>query len=170
MRFASARPVRQQQLRLRRPEQCRVCSIELPGGHHGDLEPGSENRDVPGCNAPEVATDVSTPIDPDVAGASALRKHRRLHDARPPRPRHRREGQDLAILYCTGIGLSFADRWLALAVYVGVALMWLVPDRRAERQVSTVPAKPGSRGNSYARTGQAEPSWRIAAVLNAAQP
>jgi hypothetical protein len=26
--------------------------------------------------------------------------------------------------------------------YVGVALMWLVPDRRVERHVSTVPRKP----------------------------
>ena len=53
-------------------------------------------------------------------------------------------GQDLKgrispLLYCLGIGLSFVDRWLALAVYVGVALMWLVPDRRLERHVSTVP-------------------------------
>jgi hypothetical protein len=38
--------------------------------------------------------------------------------------------------------LSFANRWLAVAVYVGVALMWLVPDRRVERHVSTVPEKP----------------------------
>ena len=45
-------------------------------------------------------------------------------------------------LYCLGIGLSFVDRWLALAVYVGVALMWLVPDRRVERHVSTIPRKP----------------------------
>jgi hypothetical protein len=44
-------------------------------------------------------------------------------------------------LYCLGIGLSFAERWLALAVYVGVALMWLVPDRRVERHVSTAAAK-----------------------------
>jgi hypothetical protein len=27
-------------------------------------------------------------------------------------------------------------------VYVGVALMWLVPDRRVERHVSSVPVKP----------------------------
>jgi uncharacterized membrane protein len=44
-------------------------------------------------------------------------------------------------LYCVGIGLSFAARWAALAVYVGVALMWLVPDRRVERHVSRPPAE-----------------------------
>jgi uncharacterized membrane protein len=46
------------------------------------------------------------------------------------------------LLYCLGIGVSFADRWLALAVYVGVALIWLVPDRRVERRVSAASAKP----------------------------
>jgi uncharacterized membrane protein len=45
-------------------------------------------------------------------------------------------------LYCLGIGLSFVNRWLAVAVYVGVALMWLVPDRRVERHVSTIPKNP----------------------------
>jgi TMEM175 potassium channel family protein len=49
------------------------------------------------------------------------------------------KGRVSPLLYCLGIGLSFVDRWLALAVYVGVALMWLVPDRRLERHVSTVP-------------------------------
>ena len=51
------------------------------------------------------------------------------------------KGKISPLLYCLGIGLSFAYRWLALAVYVGVALMWLVPDRRVERHVSTVPAE-----------------------------
>jgi uncharacterized membrane protein len=39
-------------------------------------------------------------------------------------------------LYCAGIGLSFVDPWLGVAVYVGVALMWLVPDPRVERRVA----------------------------------
>jgi uncharacterized membrane protein len=52
------------------------------------------------------------------------------------------KGKISPLLYCLGIGLSFADRWIALAVYVGVALMWLVPDRRVERHVATPPAKP----------------------------
>jgi uncharacterized membrane protein len=49
------------------------------------------------------------------------------------------KGKISPLLYCLGIGLSFADRWIALAVYVGVALMWLVPDRRVERHMSTAP-------------------------------
>jgi uncharacterized membrane protein len=52
------------------------------------------------------------------------------------------KGKISPLLYCLGIGISFADRWIGLAVYVGVALMWLVPDRRVERHVSTVAAKP----------------------------
>ncbi|REK15719.1 MAG: hypothetical protein DWQ37_07820 [Planctomycetota bacterium] len=31
------------------------------------------------------------------------------------------------------IGLSFVNRWPACVLYVLVALMWLVPDRRIER-------------------------------------
>jgi uncharacterized membrane protein len=52
------------------------------------------------------------------------------------------KGKISPLLYCLGIGVSFADRWIALAVYVAVALMWLVPDRRVERHVSTALAKP----------------------------
>ncbi len=51
------------------------------------------------------------------------------------------KGRISPLLYCLGIGLSFVDRWLALAVYVGVALMWLVPDRRVERHFSAAAAK-----------------------------
>src|SRR5213596_1467684 len=36
-------------------------------------------------------------------------------------------------LYLLGIGLSFVHPWIGNAVYVLVALFWLVPDRRIER-------------------------------------
>jgi uncharacterized membrane protein len=57
------------------------------------------------------------------------------------------KGKISPVLYCLGIGVSFADRWIALAIYVGVALMWLVPDRRLERHMSTAPVKPRARRN-----------------------
>jgi hypothetical protein len=38
--------------------------------------------------------------------------------------------------------LSFVDGWLGLAVYVAVALVWLVPDPRVERHLTTAPAEP----------------------------
>ena len=40
-------------------------------------------------------------------------------------------------MYIAGIGLSFVNRWIALGLYVAVALMWLVPDRRIEARVSS---------------------------------
>ena len=39
-------------------------------------------------------------------------------------------------LYISGIALSFVNSWPGVAVYAGVALMWLVPDRRIERTMS----------------------------------
>jgi uncharacterized membrane protein len=43
-----------------------------------------------------------------------------------------RKGKLSPVLYAIGIGLAFVNRWLAVAVFAGVALMWLVPDRRVE--------------------------------------
>jgi uncharacterized membrane protein len=53
-----------------------------------------------------------------------------------------RKGKLSALLYCLGIGLSFANRWLGVAVYVGVALLWLVPDRRVERYLTALGTEP----------------------------
>jgi uncharacterized membrane protein len=53
------------------------------------------------------------------------------------------KGKISPLLYCLGIGLSFVDRWLGIAVYVAVALMWLVPDRRVERTLSAAQAGAG---------------------------
>jgi uncharacterized membrane protein len=47
------------------------------------------------------------------------------------------KGKLSPLLYATGIGLSFVGRWPAVAVYAGVALMWLVPDRRLERSITS---------------------------------
>ena len=46
------------------------------------------------------------------------------------------KGKLSPLLYVAGIGLSFASRWAAVAIYAGVALMWLVPDRRLERTIT----------------------------------
>src|SRR5262249_54783010 len=37
------------------------------------------------------------------------------------------------VLYFIAILMAFAAQWLADAIYVAVALIWLVPDRRIER-------------------------------------
>ncbi|NMH29149.1 TMEM175 family protein [Flavobacterium silvaticum] len=39
-------------------------------------------------------------------------------------------------LYILGIVLSFYNEWLSLSVYAFVALMWLIPDSRIERQIT----------------------------------
>jgi uncharacterized membrane protein len=41
------------------------------------------------------------------------------------------------VMYVVAIGIAFANHWLALAIYVAVALMWLVPDRRIERRANS---------------------------------
>ena len=40
-------------------------------------------------------------------------------------------------LYALAIGLAFINRWLAIALYALVALMWLVPDKRIEKVLKT---------------------------------
>lgn len=40
------------------------------------------------------------------------------------------------VLYVAAIALAFVRPWIADALYAGVALMWLVPDRRIERALA----------------------------------
>jgi uncharacterized membrane protein len=47
-----------------------------------------------------------------------------------------RKGWLSTLLYLVGVGLAFAHAWAGFALYALVALMWLVPDRRIERQLS----------------------------------
>ncbi len=47
-----------------------------------------------------------------------------------------KKGRVSILLYLTAILLSFFNSWLAFAIYVGVALLWLVPDSRIERKIA----------------------------------
>lgn len=40
------------------------------------------------------------------------------------------KGKLSPVLYLSAVPLAFVNRWIAVAIYVAVALMWLVPDRR----------------------------------------
>ena len=40
------------------------------------------------------------------------------------------KGKLSPVFYATAIGFSFIKPWIAGAIYVGVALLWLIPDRR----------------------------------------
>ena len=42
------------------------------------------------------------------------------------------KGKLSPLLYIAGISSAFVNRWIALALYIIVALMWLIPDRRIE--------------------------------------
>jgi uncharacterized membrane protein len=43
------------------------------------------------------------------------------------------KGKLSAVAYLVAIGLSVVSTWLAIAIYVSVAIVWLVPDRRITR-------------------------------------
>jgi uncharacterized membrane protein len=45
-----------------------------------------------------------------------------------------RKGMLSVIFYAVGIGLSFINPWLGFAMYIVVAAMWFVPDRRIEKK------------------------------------
>jgi uncharacterized membrane protein len=45
------------------------------------------------------------------------------------------KGKISAGLYLAAIPLAFVSQWIADAIYVSVALIWLVPDRRIERKL-----------------------------------
>jgi uncharacterized membrane protein len=46
-----------------------------------------------------------------------------------------RKGKLSIVLYLAGIALAWFAAWLGFLVYVGVAVMWLIPDRRIEQKV-----------------------------------
>jgi hypothetical protein len=55
-----------------------------------------------------------------------------IEGAVPPWLR-RPKGKLLPVLYVAAIPLAFVNPWIAGSLYIFVALLWLVPDRRIER-------------------------------------
>ena len=47
------------------------------------------------------------------------------------------KGKISVVMYLLAIPLAFVKGWLACLIYVLVAVMWLVPDRRIERKVAS---------------------------------
>jgi len=45
------------------------------------------------------------------------------------------KGKISPALYAIAIPVAFLNRWIALGIYVAVALIWLVPDRRIESRI-----------------------------------
>jgi uncharacterized membrane protein len=46
------------------------------------------------------------------------------------------KGKASIVVYAAGILLAFYEPWGAIALYVAVALMWLIPDRRIEKALA----------------------------------
>ena len=49
------------------------------------------------------------------------------------------KGKLSVVVYAAAIGLVFLNRWIAVALYFGVAVLWLVPDPRIERIIAGEP-------------------------------
>ena len=47
------------------------------------------------------------------------------------------KGKVSVLIYAVAIPLAFAKSWLACALYVLVAVMWLIPDRRIEKTLNS---------------------------------
>jgi len=45
------------------------------------------------------------------------------------------KGKISPLLCIAGIALAFVNPWIACAIYVLIALMWLIPDRRIARRI-----------------------------------
>jgi uncharacterized membrane protein len=48
-----------------------------------------------------------------------------------------RKGTASIVLYVIAIPLAFVSQWIALAIYVCVAMVWLIPDTRIERVITS---------------------------------
>jgi uncharacterized membrane protein len=46
------------------------------------------------------------------------------------------KGKISPVIYAVAVPFAFVNRWIALSLYVLVALMWLVPDRRIESRIA----------------------------------
>jgi uncharacterized membrane protein len=46
------------------------------------------------------------------------------------------KGKISPLIYIAGIALAFVNPWFSIALYVLVALIWLIPDRRIERALA----------------------------------
>jgi uncharacterized membrane protein len=47
------------------------------------------------------------------------------------------KGKASVVLYIAGIALAFVSPYLSLAVYIVVAVLWFIPDRRVERVIGS---------------------------------
>jgi len=46
------------------------------------------------------------------------------------------KGKASAVLYAAAVPLAFVSPWISVAIYIGVAVMWIIPDRRIARTIT----------------------------------
>src|SRR2546429_4594937 len=56
-----------------------------------------------------------------------------------------RKGMASVALYAIAVPMAFVNQWISDAIYVLVALMWLIPDRRIESFLAEIEGKEGVR-------------------------
>ncbi|MGH2793113.1 MAG: TMEM175 family protein [Actinomycetota bacterium] len=54
------------------------------------------------------------------------------------------KGKASPVLYAVAIVMAFVSRWVSVAIYVFVAAMWLIPDRRIESAYDEIDESAGS--------------------------
>jgi len=47
------------------------------------------------------------------------------------------KGKISTLIYLVAVPLAFWQRWVAFSLYVFVAIIWLIPDRRIERELAS---------------------------------
>jgi uncharacterized membrane protein len=52
------------------------------------------------------------------------------------------KGKISVLLFSVGILLAFFEPWIAMGLYVVVAIVWIVPDRRIENMIRRAPQEP----------------------------
>jgi len=53
---------------------------------------------------------------------------------------NRKEKISMAV-YALGVAMAFVQVWIAQALYIAIAILWLIPDRRVERALAESPAR-----------------------------
>jgi len=48
-----------------------------------------------------------------------------------------RKGKFSLLAYAASIPLAFVNPWIAIAIYIGIAMVWFIPDRRIERVLAS---------------------------------
>ena len=99
----------------------------------------SDLRQLPRSELPQLARELRAFLLAAVAYYILTRALLPLHGADSPLARALGKdfkGKVSIALYAAAIPLAFVSSWIAGALYVAVAVIWLVPDRRMERALT----------------------------------